>query len=130
MAEIDTCVVRVESFRFPQDHLNVPRPALQAIYRLATLGGWAPCGTMAPPDWPDVERWTGNYVNPQGQIIRDEDAAALLAGIEAMLPDIPEPSENAATSGNLLEWIAHAKAGLHALTILLHFGSVVITNPR
>ena len=74
------------------------------IYGLAVEFGWEPAGTICP-DGCDPENWEGDYFSNDGQLITDEDAAALAAALRRAIAanvlkstasDRQEPSEKEA----------------------------------
>ena len=64
------------------------------VLKLAQSYGWKPEGTQGPdyddPNLKMSDDWDGNYLTNDGQIVTDDDAAALADALESALPDIPD----------------------------------------
>jgi hypothetical protein len=41
---------------------------------VAECFGWKPAGTLAPPDWPASEPWSGQYDTNDGQVVSQSEA--------------------------------------------------------
>jgi hypothetical protein len=56
---------------------------------LAIEGGWEQLGTLPPAHWQDEEEaWPGTYDSNDGQQVTAEDALAMAAALQAMLPSL------------------------------------------
>jgi len=82
---------------FVEKRLNVD--VWDMLTKLAETGGWQPAGTQDPSYWGDPEwsfsinpQWNGNYYTNDYQIITDDDARSLAAGLRIALDDIPDLS--------------------------------------
>lgn len=68
------------------------------VMKTAYDWGWKPRGTLEPAGWSDragpdgqPRRWhKHNYFTRAGQLVTDEDAAAIADALEAIMPDIPD----------------------------------------
>lgn len=80
------------------------RNALQ----LAQTAGWEPMGTLH-----EADEWDGNYSTNDGQIIMEEDLAALADALEKMLTFPPETllnlSEDRAVFQELLKFCRNSE---------------------
>jgi hypothetical protein len=62
-----------------------------SLLRMAYSYGWEPAGTQPGPVYGDSDRlWDGDYFTNSGQVLTNEDAAALADALERALLDIPD----------------------------------------
>jgi len=100
---------------------TISRETWSRILSLARFYGWQPMGTLPPflynlrkPVYGAEEAWDGNYLQTEGQIVREEDALALAIALQMSLDDIPDlnPDRELDMEDDLPEWLSPEEKAL------------------